>query len=126
MKLGKLKSFLNNLSDDFNDIKINVKLGDYDHDGIDVKLHLDEIQFKIENYSIFDSINSSLKLVNWDRNAKLQIIKALKDYMGLGLIDVKELVDKDQPIIVDRNKSRSEYDKIVKEYFPNTAVFEID
>ncbi|MFV2015960.1 MAG: ribosomal protein L7/L12 [Candidatus Heimdallarchaeota archaeon] len=128
MKIKELKYFLNSLSTDFNEHKISIKVDSQQYDVRDLKLFKDRFILTAEEHfkeTIFDEVDSTLTCTNWDRNFKLQMVKALKGVTKLGLKEAKDIIDDDQAFVVATGKMKSEYLNIIKK-FPEHAIFDID
>lgn len=128
MKINDIKYFLNSLSTDFNKLKVSVKLGGQNYDIRDFKLFNDKLEIIAEeNFkeTLFDEIGSSLRCMDWNRQYKLQMVKALKEATDLGLKEAKEIIDDDRSFVVATGKTKSEYLQMI-EKFPDHAKFDMD
>lgn len=130
MNIKQVKDFLNKLSGDFNNNKISLQLDGKDYNISDFYLTANTLivegeEQKFKDTIFDDTVVTTLRCIDWNRNTKLAMVKALKSTIGLGLKDAKRIIDEDIPFIVATGKTSEEYNSIKTEFPPGT-IFEED
>jgi len=139
MNISDLNNILEKLSQNFNTNNLAVIIDNVKYPIDDIIVDKDEIIFTIENspttiIPVFENtfldseIESSLMLVDYNKEKLILTVKIIKDVTGLGLRDAKILFDKlrnnNEPIVIASNLSNKEYEDI-KKLFPVGSKFEI-